>query len=155
MSDLSRYQIGTRIAPYLKVRRTLSIFRLFFIFALSVACSDKRTDRSPSSVKATAAINFERYVSEPLIVRVKDEASNSLAALSLGYVGEKGLGEVFREKEDQIHNLVISTLSDFDISILKSEEGKIKFQKEILAALDAFIHGSRLVRVELLEVREI
>lgn len=106
-------------------------------------------------MKATAAINFERYVSEPLIVRVKDEASNSLAALSLGYVGEKGLGEVFREKEDQIHNLVISTLSDFDISILKSEEGKIKFQKEILAALDAFIHGSRLVRVELLEVREI
>lgn len=150
----SGFKTGIRFALCINVNRLVSLYSLFLIFALG-SCSNQEVSRSPQSIATASHAVYEKFSPEPLVVRLKEDQGSVLTSLKISYVGEIGIEETFKEASGQIQTLVVSSLAHFDLDTLKSESGRIQFQKEILSILDSFIVGNRLIRVELLEVRKI
>lgn len=136
-----------------------STFTIIFIIAglTLVSCSKKtQTQRQPQSIVAATSKTVERYVSDPLIVKLSSkEDADKLAAVSVSITGEEGIKDIIKQQKEHIQTLLITTLADFTFEKLKSESGKMVFQQKILENLSLFVDKKKFLMVHLMEVREI
>lgn len=129
---------------------------LLIIISLILASCSKKVQREPQSLLPQTSKIVERYVSDPLIVKLNfEENDEKLAAVSVSITGQEGVKDLIGEKKEHIQTLLITTLADFSFENLKSEDGKMKFQKKILKNLSLFVDKNKFLMVDLVEVREI
>lgn len=99
--------------------------------------------------------NYEQFSLNSMIVRVEGKEESKLASIKLSCVGGKNLKSQLYPQREMIQNLVIQALSDYSFEKLNTDRGRSLFQDSILNSLNQFVEGKDLVRVDVLEFKEI
>ncbi len=130
------------------------IFFIPIVFLITGAsCTEKKIRQKSALINEASLVQVVK--AEPFIVKVQDKNSSKIVSLSLKYSGVSGLEESLVGQKDAIQNLVISALSDYDLTQLNTKKGKKRFQKNILASLNEFIAENKFTKVNILKIEEI